>query len=245
MSFAILKTPRFWIAVAVISFIVALRMTALGDILSLDTLGNHRNALHTWVDTNTLLASAAYVSAYVVVVALSVPGAVILTLGGGLLFGTALGTLLSAVGATAGATIVFLLANVLFGTGMVDRLAARHPALIDGIRENSWAYLLVLRFVPLFPFFLVNLAPALVGVRMRTYMFTTFLGILPGTTVYTLFGSGLGHVLAQGKSISLGSIITPTIMLAFIGLAALSIAAIPIRKWLQRINTHKTIVHGS
>lgn len=215
------------------ALIIAFRMTKLGELLSLDTLRVHHSALVAWVEANNLLASAAYVLVYVVAVAFSFPGAAILTLTGGFLFGAALGTALTAAGATVGATIVFLFAKLLLGDRAFDRLGSQHPNLVEGIRENAWSYLLVLRFVPLFPFFFVNLVAAFVGVKLSTYVLTTFFGILPGTTVYSLSGAGLGSILDQGESFSIGSILTPTILFALVGLAVLSLAAIPIRKKLQ------------
>lgn len=233
MRLTFLKSPRFWIAAVAVAFIVSLRMTSLGELLSLDTLRDHRGALVAWVEANKLLASAGYILVYIAVVAFSLPGAAILTLAGGFLFGAALGTALTAVGATVGATIVFLFARFLLGDHAFNRLGAQYPNLVDGIRGNAWSYLLVLRFVPLFPFFLVNLVAAFVGVKLSTYMLTTLFGILPGTAVFSLSGEGLGSILDQGGSISVGSILTPTIVFALVGLAALSLAAIPIRKKLH------------
>lgn len=233
MSLTFLKSPRLWIAVIAVAILIAIRMTKLGELLSFDTLREHRDTLVTWVEANKLLASAAYVLVYVAVVAFSFPGAAILTLTGGFLFGAALGTALTVVGATVGATIVFLFAKFLLGDRAFDRLGAQYPNLVEGIRENAWSYLLVLRFVPLFPFFLVNLVAASVGVKLSTYVLTTLFGILPGTTVYSLSGAGLGSILSQGESISVASILTPTILFALVGLAALSLAAIPIRRKLH------------
>lgn len=226
------------------ALIIALRMTKLGELISLDTLRAHRGTLVAWVEANKLLASAAYVLVYVAAVAFSFPGATILTLTGGFLFGAALGTALTAVGATVGATIIFLFAKFLLGDSAFDRLGIQHPNLVKGIRENAWSYLLVLRFVPLFPFFLVNLVAAFVGVKLPTYVLTTLFGILPGSTVYSLSGAGLGSIINQGERISVGSILTPTIILGLVGLAALSLAAIPIRKKLQRLNTNEPVPHG-
>ncbi len=173
VSLNFLKSARFWIAVIAVALVIALRMTKFGELLSLDTLREHRGTLVTWVEANKLLASASYVLAYVAVVAFSFPGAAMLTLAGGVLFGAALGTALTVVGATIGATIVFLFARFLLGDRAFDRLGTQYPSLVEGIRENAWSYLLVLRFVPLFPFFLVNLVAAFVGVRLSTYVLTT------------------------------------------------------------------------
>jgi uncharacterized membrane protein YdjX (TVP38/TMEM64 family) len=182
------------------------------------------------VDGNAVAASLAYVAAYVAAVAFSLPGAVFLTLAGGFLFGAALGTLLTVTGATIGATLVFLFAKAVFGANALDRFGAPAARLADGIRRNAASYLLVLRLVPLFPFFLVNLVPAFVGVRLPVYAVTTFFGIIPGTAVFSLAGAGLGTVLDQGGALTPGAILTPEILAGLLGLAALSLAAIPLRK---------------
>ena len=158
------------------------------------------------------------------------PGAVFLTLAGGFLFGVALGAALTVAGATIGATLIFLLAKTIFGENALDRFGAPAARLAENIRRNAGSYLLVLRLVPLFPFFLVNLAPAFVGVPILTYVVTTFFGIIPGTVVFSLAGAGLGSVLDQGGALTPGSILTPEIIAGLVGLAALSLAAIPLRK---------------
>jgi uncharacterized membrane protein YdjX (TVP38/TMEM64 family) len=232
MNLSFLRSPRFWFAIIAVAAIVLLRMSGLGGLLSLDTLRAHRAELVAWVHANELLAAAAYVLIYIGTVAFSLPGAAFLTVTGGFLFGTLLGTILTAVGATVGATIVFLFAKALFGERAVDRLATQYPKLLEGIRGNAWSYLLVLRLVPLFPFFLVNLAAAFVRVKLPTYVLTTSVGILPGTTVYSLSGAGLGSILDQEQDFSLASVFTPTVIAALVGLAALSLAAIPVRRKL-------------
>lgn len=209
--------------------ILGLRFSGLGDLLSLETLRTHRAALTGWVAGNLVWAALGFVLAYTAAVAFSVPGAVILTLSGGFLFGALLGTLLSVVGATCGAVLVFLFARAIFGEAALDKFGDRGRKLAEGIRRNAWSYLLVLRLVPLFPFFLVNLVPAFVGVRLPVYALTTFFGILPGTAVFSLSGAGLGSVLDAGGTLDLRSILTPQIIGALVGLAALSLAAIPLK----------------
>lgn len=224
-----LRDKRLWLALGVVGLILALRLTGLGSLLSLDTLAQHRETLSGFVARNFLLAALAYVVAYAVAVALSFPGAVILTLTGGFLFGAVFGTLLTVLGATIGATLVFLFARTIFGENALDRFGAPAQRLAEGIRRNAASYLLVLRLVPLFPFFLVNLVPAFVGVRPGIYIATTAIGILPGTAVFSLAGAGLGEVLARGGDFNVGDVLTPQILGALIGLALLSLAAIPLK----------------
>lgn len=226
----LVSDKRVWLIAGALAVFALLRWSGLASYLSLDTLKTHREALSAWVDGNVVLAAAAYVVVYVVAVAFSMPGAVFLTLAGGFLFGAALGTVLTVTGATIGATLIFLFAKTLFGENALDRFGAPAAKLADGIRRNAGSYLMVLRLVPLFPFFLVNLVPAFVGVPLATYVLTTFFGIIPGTAVFSLAGAGLGTVLDQGGSITASSILTREIVAGLVGLAALSLAAIPIRK---------------
>lgn len=233
----LIADKRLWLVAGALVLFGLLRWSGLASYLSLDTLKTHREALTTWVAGHFVLAAAAYVLVYVVAVAFSLPGAVFLTLAGGFLFGAAFGTLLTVTGATIGATLIFLFAKTLFGDNALDRFGAPAAKLADGIRRNAGSYLMVLRLVPLFPFFLVNLVPAFVGVPLATYVLTTFFGIIPGTAVFSLAGSGLGTVLDQGGAITASSILTPEIIAGLVGLAALSLAAIPIRKRFETRST--------
>jgi uncharacterized membrane protein YdjX (TVP38/TMEM64 family) len=230
----ILRDRRVLVVLSVLLLVVLLRATGASEQLSLSTLAAHREALAAFVAANLVLAAAAYVAFYVVAVATSLPGAVFITLAGGLLFGAAGGTALTVLGATAGATVVFLFAGRIFGAGALDRMGPAAQRLAAGIRRNAASYLLVLRLVPLFPFFLVNLVLAFVGVPLRTYVATTAIGILPATTVFSLAGAGLGDVLAMGDDFDLRGVLTPEVVAALVGLALLSLAAIPLKARFAR-----------
>jgi uncharacterized membrane protein YdjX (TVP38/TMEM64 family) len=230
----LLKDRRLWIAFGVVALLVGLRFTPLGDALSLDSLARHREALDDAVARNAVLAAAVYALIYVAVVAFSLPGATVMTLAGGLLFGAVGGTLLAVGAATLGATLVFLFARRLFGADALARLGPRAERLAAAIQREAASYLLVLRLVPLFPFVLVNLVPAFAGVRLGVFVATTFFGIIPGTAVFALAGAGLGDVLAAGGAFEIGRVLTPQIVGALLGLAALSLAAIPLRRKFAR-----------
>jgi uncharacterized membrane protein YdjX (TVP38/TMEM64 family) len=221
---------KLWIALALVALLLALRFSGLGEWLSFDTLARHRVTLSGWVSGHPLLSAGAFVAIYTVVAALALPGAVWLTLGGGFLFGAALGTALTVTGATMGATLLFLFAQRVFGADALQKLGPKAEGLARGIQANAWSYLLVLRLVPLFPFFLVNLVPAFCGVRPAVFIVTTGLGIIPGTAVFALSGAGLGRVLDAGGTPSLSGILTPEIIAALCGLAALALLAIPLKK---------------
>jgi uncharacterized membrane protein YdjX (TVP38/TMEM64 family) len=229
-----LRDRRLWMGLGVVALLVALRFTGLGEWLSLATLARHRGTLSGFVAQHWLLAAAGFLLVYAAAVALSVPGAVVLTVAGGFLFGAVAGTALTVVAATIGATLVFLLARRLFGADALDRLGPRAQALAAGLRRDAIPYLLVLRLVPLFPFFLVNLVPAFCGVRLPVFAATTLVGIIPATAVFSLAGAGLGGVLDAGGTLDLRSILTPQILGALFGLAALSLAAIPLKRRLLK-----------
>jgi uncharacterized membrane protein YdjX (TVP38/TMEM64 family) len=230
----LLQDRRLWLILAVLAAIAGLHLMGFDRYLSFEVLKTHRRELVALVENYAALAAVLYVAIYVVVVALSLPGALFLTLAGGFLFGSLCGAILTVISATTGATLVFLMARSAFGDASLDRFGPQARRLAENIRANAWSYLLVLRLVPLFPFFVVNIIPALVGVRPLTFMLTTFFGIMPGTAVYSLAGAGLGSALEQDEVLALGTILTPEIIAGLAGLAALALAAIPLRKWIQK-----------
>lgn len=230
----LLADRRIWLAAVLLAALAAARLAGLDRYLSLDALAANRAALLALVGEHWAAAALAYVLAYTLAVSLSVPGAVALTLAGGFLFGAAAGTALTAAGATLGATVVFLLARRILGEDSLSRLGPRAAAVAAAIRRDAWSWLLVLRLVPLFPFFLVNLVPAFVGVGLPVYVATTFLGILPATFAVSLAGAGLGGVLDAGGTLTPASVLTPEILGALGALALLSLAAIPLRRRFAR-----------
>jgi uncharacterized membrane protein YdjX (TVP38/TMEM64 family) len=166
-----------------------------------------------------------YILIYTAVVALSVPGGAVLTIAGGFLFGRWLGGACAVIGATVGASCIFLAARA--GLSGLVRRAGRFDKLEAGFRANAFNYLLVLRLVPLFPFWLVNLVPALAGVGLRTFLLATFIGIIPATFVYASLGEGLGEVVEQPD---LQILFRPSLLAPIIGLALL--ALVPV--WYKR-----------
>jgi uncharacterized membrane protein YdjX (TVP38/TMEM64 family) len=169
--------------------------------LSLESIVRHHATLTTLVDRNMLTALAAFIAIYVAVVALSLPGGTILTITGGLLFGCVLGACAALIAATVGATIIFLIARSAVGEFLLRRAGPRLSRLAAGFRAHAFSYLLFLRLVPVFPFFLVNLAPALVGVRLMPFVTATALGIIPATFAFAFAGAGLNGVIdSQAQS---------------------------------------------
>lgn len=201
----------------------------LRDVLNFETLRTHREALLAFRDANYLVTALGFMAVYILIVAFSLPGATLATLTGGFLFGTWVGATLNVTSATIGATVIFLAARM----GMGDRLAAKMETgtgtikrIKDGIDENQWSMLFLIRLVPAVPFFVANILPALVGVSLFRFVFTTFLGIIPGGVVYTSVGAGLGGVFARGETPNLSIIFEPYIIWPIVGLCLL--AALPI-----------------
>ncbi len=225
-----LSDKRLWIILALIGVVLGLRLAGLGDLLSIETLRAHRAVLAAYVDERAVLSATLFVLAYTAAVGVSLPGATVLTLAGGFLFGPFLGTVLNVTGATLGAALIFIFARRLFGDDVLKKFGQTAVKLGENIRSNAWSYLLVLRLAPLFPFFLVNLVPAFVGVSLPVFVLTTFFGIIPATAVFSTAGAGLGAVLDNDGAFSIGSVLTPEILAGLFGLAALSLAAIPLKK---------------
>jgi uncharacterized membrane protein YdjX (TVP38/TMEM64 family) len=229
-----LRNRRLWMLVGLGLAVALLQASPLGRYVSIEALGQHRAALDGFVARDGLLAAAAYVAVYVVVVALSLPGATVMTLAGGMFFGAVLGAGLAAVAATIGAALVFLLARRIFGAEGLAKLGPLAERIAAGIRRESVAYLLTLRLVPLFPFVLVNLVPAFVGVTLRVFVATTLAGILPVTFIFSLAGAGIGDALAAGGEFEIGKVLTPGIIGALVGLALVSLATIPLRRRMAK-----------
>ena len=198
--------------------------------LTFEALRDNRVRLTGFVAQNGVLASVAYVLIYAAAVALSLPGGAVLTIAGGFLFGTLLGGVLVVLAATAGATLLFLIAKTALGDPLRARAGPFLKKMETGFQENALSYLLVLRLIPLFPFFIVNLFPAFLGVHLRTYVLATFVGIIPGSLVYASVGAGLGSVFDRSEAFSPSSVLTPQIAVALVGLAILALLPVVYRR---------------
>ena len=162
--------------------------------LALETVKANRDALLGFADRHYVAALVIAFLVYAGAIALSVPGGLVLSLTMGFIFGRWVGTLLVVIAATTGATAVFLAARYLFAESARKRLGSLGEKINAGFTDNAFSYLLFLRLVPLFPFFLVNIAPALTAIPVRTYMLATLIGIIPGTFVYVNLGQTLGRI---------------------------------------------------
>jgi len=193
---------------------------------SFEMLSRHHAALVAWVAGNYPLAVVLFVLAYVLVVAFSLPVAIIITPLGGFLFGVWMGAILSVIGATLGSVAVFLAARTAFYDLFHDRAGAALARFEDGFRRDSFSYLLFLRLVPVFPFWLVNIVPALLGMRLGPYTLATLIGIVPAAFVYASVGASFGLLFDRGEVPDLGVIFEWRFLLPLLGLAALALVPV-------------------
>lgn len=210
----------------------------------------HRAATVAFVAGHRVLSVLAFVAIYAAAVSLSIPGGIFLTITGGFLFGVAIGAAASVTGATIGATVIFLLARSALGEPLLRRAGPRVAQLARGFRDQAFNYLLFLRLIPTFPFFLVNLVPALAGVRLAPFLAATVIGVIPASIVYALAGRGLDSVidtqlqwqtqcLAQGGTkcplnFDARDVLTPPLLGALVGLALLALMPVVLSRWRAR-----------
>ncbi|MGD9710770.1 MAG: TVP38/TMEM64 family protein [Thermomicrobiales bacterium] len=225
------------IPIAVLAILVITAFASgLQKYLTLDALRDNRAVLLELVAANPYASGLAFIAIYAAVVALSLPGATIMTLAGGFLFGVAAGASLTVVGATIGATALFLIARSALGDVLRQRAGPFLSRMAEGFSKNAFNYLLFLRLVPAFPFWAVNLAPALLGMRLIPFVVATGLGIIPGTVVFTAFGAGLGQIFDAGGDVSLKNVLSPQLLAGLVGLGLLALLPIALKRWRARTN---------
>jgi uncharacterized membrane protein YdjX (TVP38/TMEM64 family) len=219
--------------------------------LSLESIAANRDALKATIAANWIVSYLGYIAIYAAAVAASVPGALFLTLSGGLLFGWLLGGMAAVTGATLGAIAIFLVARSAFGETLAAKAGPWLVKLKDGFKQDALSYLLFLRLVPVFPFWLVNLAPPLLGVPLATFAIGTFIGIIPGTFAYASAGASLDSVIVNAKTeldaciaakgaascklgISLSSLVSKELVIAGALLGVAALIPIALKKWKGR-----------
>lgn len=237
------KPPLSWARAAPLLIfaagLAAFFLYGLNDYLSFETLRDNKEALTDWVARYGVLAVLAYIATYIVVVAFSLPGGSLMSITGGFLFGWLWATIAIVIGATIGATALFLIAKTTIGDALQARAGDAIKKMERGFQEDAFNYLLVLRLLPLIPFFLVNLVPAFLGVPLRTYVTATFIGIIPGTMVYASVGNGLGAIFERGEMPDSGIIFEPQILLPILGIAALALLPIIYKKFTSAKQSEK------
>jgi uncharacterized membrane protein YdjX (TVP38/TMEM64 family) len=242
---------RRWLPLALI-VAVSTTVIALGwhRHLSAEALIQHHDSIQTFIASHRVAAVAVYVAIYIAVVALSVPGGLFLTLTGGALLGGLLGGAAAIVGATIGATFIFLIAKSAFGEHLVRRAGPLAQKIAGGFRADAFSYLLFLRLVPVFPFFLVNLVPAIAGVRFGTFVAATVIGIVPASFAFAFVGAGLESVIrAEGASyhacraaggadchvnFDLKTAVTPELVAALVALGVIALLPVLVKRLRSR-----------
>lgn len=208
---------RFALAILFVAVLAVFFLKGGDRWLSLESIKNNRDGLLAYTRDHYALMLLGAIAVYTASTAFSIPGGAVLSLAMGLLFGRFVGTLATVLAATAGATLLFLAARFVFADDARARLAA-YPAavrIIDGFQRDAFRYLLFLRLVPLFPFWLVNLVPAVTAIETRTYVLATFIGVIPGTFVYVNLGQALGEISSLKDLVS-GDVILALSLLGFL-----------------------------
>jgi uncharacterized membrane protein YdjX (TVP38/TMEM64 family) len=223
----------------------------LHQYFTLQSLIENRAALANYTASHWVLALLGFCAIYVAAVAVSFPGASILTIFAGMLFGWLAGGLLALVSATLGAAIVFQVAKSALGDVLARKAGPFLKRFRDGFADDAFSYLLFLRLVPAFPFWVVNIVPALANVKLRTFVVTTFLGIIPGTFAFAFVGAGLDSIIAAQQDararclaaksadqcpfeLSLSGLVTPQLLLAFAALGVVALLPVALKKWKAR-----------
>ncbi|TYC49146.1 TVP38/TMEM64 family protein [Rhodobacterales bacterium] len=238
-----LGTLRKWLPLAVLLVLTILGFAfGLHRELTLSNLIMQRQDLANFVDRNAVLALAVYLAVYTLAVALSFPGASLLTIAGGFLFGWLVGGLATVVAATLGGCAVFLVARSSLGEVLTRRAGPFLSRLSEGFREDAFNYLLFLRLTPVFPFWLVNIAPAIFRMPLASYAAATFIGIIPGTFAFAFIGSGLESVIAAQEAanpgcasagtceVDISALVTPQLLAAFFALGVASLIPVVLKK---------------
>jgi uncharacterized membrane protein YdjX (TVP38/TMEM64 family) len=230
-----LRIPKRLIApIVLIVLAAAIWASGVTHHLSWSALAEYHAALTTWIAAWPWLAPLLFVVFYSLSVTLSLPQAGLMTMAGGLLFGTIIGGALAVTGATIGAVSLFLIARSAFADSMARRGGATLGKLRDELRRNGFSYLLAIRLVPIFPFWLINLAAALCGMRLADYAIATLIGIMPTTFILASIGAGLGQVLARGETPTSSQLFSWQILGPLMALAVVSLIPVIWRKWRAR-----------
>ena len=217
------------VPIGIIVAVAAIGAYLLRDVAIFELLRDNREALIAYRDANFIATAAAFIGIYTIIVTFSLPGAAVASITGGFLFALFPGTLFNMVAATTGATAIFLAARWGFGDWLGAKLEGSEGSvkkIKDGIDENQWSMLFMIRLIPFVPFFIANLVPSFLEVPLHRFVISTFFGIIPGAFVYTSVGAGLSELFARGETPNLGIIFEPAILLPILGLCAL--AALPI-----------------
>ena len=228
MSISILR--RVWPLLLILLLFFVFFYFRINHYLSFSSLQMHHQQLVFWTNNHYFFAVILFMSIYILCIATSVPGALILTLTGGLLFGVLWGTVFVVISATIGSTIIFFLVKYALSDWVAKKTAGWVKKMRVGFQHNAFSYLIVLRLMPIFPFAVVNLVPALLGIEAKTFILATFFGIIPGSLIYASVGNSLNHLFDIGQTPNFKIIFSPPLFLPLLGLAILSLLPVLYKK---------------
>jgi uncharacterized membrane protein YdjX (TVP38/TMEM64 family) len=223
-----MNRKKIWIVAVLLLLGASFFYFDLGRYLTLDSLKSNRAALVEFYASHRLTMVGVFIAVYIMQTALSLPGAAVLSLAAGAVFGAAMGTVYVNIGATLGATSAFLVARYLFQDVVKDKFGSRLEKMNRELEIRGFNYLLFLRLVPLFPFFLINLGAGLTRLPLRTFFFATMIGIIPGSFVYCNAGASLAAIN------NLKDVASPRILASFALLGAFALVPALYQKFKKR-----------
>jgi uncharacterized membrane protein YdjX (TVP38/TMEM64 family) len=223
-----MNKQKLVIAASVVMLIAVFFLFDLGRFLTLESLKANRDALTAFYQKNRLVMAAAFIAVYIIQTALSLPGAAVLSLAAGAIFGAVMGTLYVNIGATIGATLAFLVARYLFHDAIQNKFGSRLEKINKELEARGFNYLLFLRLVPVFPFFLINLGAGLTRMPLRTYFLGTMVGIIPGSFVFCNAGASLSTIT------SMSEVASPRVLGSFALLGMFALIPVLYQKFKRR-----------
>jgi len=223
-----MKPTKLFFLVLILGLFGAVFYFDLHHFLTLETVKGYQATVDRIYRDAPLLVAGAYVASYVLSAAISIPGATVLTLMGGAIFGAWVAMILVAVGATLGASLAFLCARFIFRDALESKYANRLAVFNKELEKNAFQYMLFLRLVPLFPFFLINLVMGLTRVSLKVFFIASFVGMIPGILVYSNAGEQLGSIE------SLKDVASPKVLLAFVLLGCFALVPVIYKKYKKR-----------
>ena len=232
------RIRRFGPALAILALVAAAVAFGLDHYISLDQLRQRREALEAMVLAHPFISLELYLLAYVVLVGLSFPAALVMTLTGGFLFGPLVGGPAAAAGATLGACVIFLVCRNMTGDFLRRRAGPTAARIEAGVEDNAFLYLLSLRLIPVMPFWAVNLAAGFVAIPLRTFALATFVGILPVSVAYAFLGADLHAVFRRGGTVQPGMFVRPEVLVPLTILAVLALAPLAWKRLRPRRSAH-------
>ncbi len=228
---------RFIPIMLIIATMLVVRVSGFSEYFTFENLKDNRQLLLDFVIQRPIQAVMVFIVIYAISTSLSLPLGALLSICGGFLFPQPLSTLYVVIGATIGAVGIFLAAKSALGSSLRERAGPWLAKMEEGFHENATSYMLFLRLVPAFPFWLVNLAPALLGVPLLVYTWTTFVGIIPGAFVFTQAGAGLSAIFDSGESFSFASVFNLKIKIALVALGLFALLPIVYKRWKKSQET--------